>query len=72
MDHKLLATQEGILLLESGDTFTLTATGSKPDLFDIDLIDALPKLRPGQRLIGIVSDPVYEMFLSNSPTHPPS
>ncbi|SEG49265.1 hypothetical protein [Marinobacterium lutimaris] len=62
MDYKLLAIRNGVRLLSTGDTFTLSNALPFPDLFDAELIDLLP-IHSDQRLIAVVADTIYRMLI---------
>ncbi|MBR9884325.1 MAG: hypothetical protein GYB21_12010 [Oceanospirillales bacterium] len=62
MDYKLLATRNGVRLLSTGDTFTLSNALPFPDLFDAELVDLLP-IQTDQRLIAVVAEPIFQMLI---------
>lgn len=61
MDYKLLSTRNGLRLLSTGDTFTLSNALPHPELFDAELIDILP-IQTNQKLVAVVTEPIYQML----------
>ncbi|KEA63134.1 hypothetical protein ADIMK_2658 [Marinobacterium lacunae] len=65
MDYKVLATRNGVRLLSTGDTFSLSNALPLPDIFDAELIDILP-IHTDQKLVAVVAEPIYQMLIESS------